>query len=81
MFTMGCILPYLLLPGGGTDTAVPLFTVEIKTKMLDIKRIDLFVHGRVLIFAFAPRFRCHDADTCVCKMLIYLRDMLQKNRQ
>lgn len=78
VFTMGCILPCLLLPGGGTETAVPV-TVEIREK-LDIKRIDFFVQERVC-FCLCSMFHSHDADTDVCKRLIHLRDMLQNRHE
>lgn len=70
VFTMGCILPCLLLPDGGTETAVPLLPWKSR-KMLDIKRIDLFVDERVC-FCVCSMFHTHDTDTCVCKMQIYL---------
>lgn len=74
VFTMGCILPCLFLPDGGTETTVPL--LSWKSEKLDIKRIDLFVHERVC-FCVCSMFHSHDADTYVCKMQNHLRDMLQ----
>lgn len=67
VFTMGCILSCHLLPDGGTENAVPLLPWK-SSKMLDIKRIDLFVHERLCFWAclvFIPMRSDTRPDTCL----------------
>lgn len=66
VFTMGCILSCVLLPDGGTETAVPLLPWK-SSETLVIKRIDLFVNEPVCSWAclvFIPMRSDALPDTC-----------------
>lgn len=81
VFTMGCILPCLLLPDGGTETAVPLLLWKSR-KMSDIKRIDLFVHGlflRVLHVSFPSQTLMFAKCKCICE--IYCKTDMNPNQK